>query len=91
VHERWFPYGFLGVLADNRDGLSGRNVKARAPVRFVGNAVEIFLDNFVTVEAGSGESAQFQVFDPSGNYGEDGGGAEFMLNTIQGTPPSTAP
>jgi hypothetical protein len=46
---------------------------------------------FVTVEAGSGESAQFQVFDPNGNYGEDGGGAEFMLNTIQGTPPSTAP
>ena len=62
MHERWFPYGFLGVLADNRDGLSGRNVKARAPVRFVGNAVEIFLDNLLS-------PTQFVEAAHAGDYG----------------------
>lgn len=44
---------------------------------------------YVSIEAGSGESAQFQVFDPNGDYGEDGGGTAFMVNTVLGTLPAT--
>lgn len=44
---------------------------------------------YVTVEAGSSQFPQFQVFSPKGQFGEDGGGTAFMLNTLQGTLPST--
>ena len=44
---------------------------------------------YVTVEAGSSEFPQFQVFDLKGDFLEDGGGTAFMLSTVQATLPST--
>ena len=44
---------------------------------------------YITVELGSSESPQFQVFNPNGQGIEDGGGTAFMVNTLQGTLPST--
>lgn len=44
---------------------------------------------FVTVESGSRIYSQFNIINPNGSVGGDGGGTAFMLNTIQGTQPST--
>jgi hypothetical protein len=44
---------------------------------------------YVTIELGSAQSPQFQVIGPNGEFGETGTGTEFMVNTVQGTVPSS--
>ena len=41
--------GRLRILADDRYRLGGRNVVARIPVLFSGNAVEVLLDNLLSL------------------------------------------
>jgi hypothetical protein len=46
---------------------------------------------YVTITQGSSFPSGFAVYDPSGNMVEDGGGASFMLDTVQGILTSNLP
>src|ERR1019366_3330445 len=48
LYQRQFSHRLLRILADDCDRLGRRDVVPRAPVWFVGNAVEIFLDNLLS-------------------------------------------
>jgi hypothetical protein len=45
--QRQFSGGLLRILADDGDRLGWGYVEARSPVRFVGTAIEIFLDKLL--------------------------------------------
>jgi hypothetical protein len=55
------------------------------------SAITADLYGYVTLSYGSftGFDTAFIVVDPNGNAAEDGGGSEFMLNTVQAVLPST--
>ena len=58
-HEREFTNGFLGMLANDGNGLRGSDVVARNPILLVRGAIEVFLDNLLpagkTVASAHGE------------------------------------
>ena len=82
------------VIGTSQNGMVAMVKKSNFAITQYGNAA-LPLDSitadpygFITIEAGSSQFPQFQVISPNGQFGEDGGGTAFMLNTVQGTAPS---
>lgn len=81
-------------VGTNQDELAAQVQKSNLAITQVGdisgpyNVTAITSDQYGFITITSGNGAGFLTIDPNGRWVEDGGGDEFMLNTVQATIPS---